>query len=76
MLAAVFQDFYLLNFNIKENIIMGEYESETDDSVMEIIKKVGLKERVSSLPLGLVTPVFRYYDLNGFEPSGGENNRK
>lgn len=75
MLAAVFQDFYLLNFTIKENIIIGEYESKSDDSVMQIVKKVGLEEKASALPLGLATPVFRYYDLNGFEPSGGEQQK-
>ena len=75
MLAAVFQDFQLLNFSIKENIIVSEYDSVPDEDVIEVIKQVGLFEKISSLPLGLSTPVFRYFDLNGFEPSGGEQQK-
>lgn len=75
LLAAVFQDFQLLNFTIKENIITGEYDSVPDDEVNAIIKEVGLEQKVSSLPLGIATPVFRYYDTNGFEPSGGEQQK-
>ena len=75
MLGAVFQDFQLLNFSIKENIIAGDPENVSDDDVMEIIRKVGLQEKVDSLPAGLSTCVFRYYDLNGFEPSSGEQQK-
>ena len=75
LLAAVFQDFQLLGFSIKENIIAGDPESVTDDKVNEIIKEVGLEEKVASLKNGLSTCVFRYYDLNGFEPSGGEQQK-
>ena len=75
LLAAVFQDFELLNFTIKENIIAGEYDSVSDEEVNEIIRKVGLEKKVLSLPLGIATPVFRYYDMNGFEPSGGEQQK-
>lgn len=34
-----------------------------------------IKEKVDSLPQGLMTPVFRYYDQSGFEPSGGEQQK-
>lgn len=75
LLAAVFQDFQLLNFSIKENIVIRENDSIEDESIMSLIEKVGLTEKVKSLPMGLETPVFRYYDLNGFEPSGGEQQK-
>lgn len=75
LLAAVFQDFQLLNFSIKENIVIGEKNSMEDEKILPLIEKVGLSEKVSSLPLGLETPVFRYYDMNGFEPSGGEQQK-
>lgn len=75
LLAAVFQDFQLLGFSIKENIITGDPADVTDEKVNEIIKEVGLSEKVSSLSAGTDTCVFRYYDLNGFEPSGGEQQK-
>lgn len=75
LLAAVFQDFRLLNFSIKENIVLDESDMVEDAELMSLIEKVGLTEKVRSLPLGLATPVFRYYDWNGFEPSGGEQQK-
>jgi ATP-binding cassette subfamily C protein len=75
LLAAVFQDFQLLGFSIKENIITGDPADVSDEKVNEIIKEVGLSEKVSSLSAGTDTCVFRYYDLNGFEPSGGEQQK-
>ena len=42
---------------------------------MPLLEEVGLKDKVDSLLLGLMTPVFRYYDQNGFEPSGGEQQK-
>jgi ATP-binding cassette subfamily C protein len=75
LLAAVFQDFQLLGFSIKENVITGDPADVSDEKVNEIIKEVGLSEKVSSLSAGTDTCVFRYYDLNGFEPSGGEQQK-
>ena len=75
ILSVVFQDFCLLNFSIKENLICDSPDKVSDDKLMNLIKEVGLKEKVDSLSLGLMTPVFRYYDQNGFEPSGGEQQK-
>lgn len=75
LLSVVFQDFCLLGFSIKENIICDKPEKAEDDKLMPLIERVGLREKVDSLPLGLMTPVFRYYDQNGFEPSGGEQQK-
>lgn len=75
LLAVVFQDFQLLNFTIKENIITREFESVPDEPVKKVVDEVGLSEKVDSLELGLATPVFRYYDMRGFEPSGGEQQK-
>lgn len=75
LLAAVFQDFRLLNFSIKENIAIENPDCIKDETLLPLIEQVGLAEKVRSLPLGLETPVFRYYDMNGFEPSGGEQQK-
>ena len=74
-ISAVFQDFCLLNFSIKENIICDRPERVDDEVLVPLIEEVGLKEKVDSLPQGLMTPVFRYYDQSGFEPSGGEQQK-
>ena len=74
-ISAVFQDFCLLNFSIKENIICDRPERVDDEVLVPLIEEVGLKEKIDSLPQGLMTPVFRYYDQSGFEPSGGEQQK-
>ena len=74
-ISAVFQDFCLLNFSIKENIICDRPERIDDEVLVPLIEEVGLKEKVDSLPQGLMTQVFRYYDQSGFEPSGGEQQK-
>ena len=75
ILSVVFQDFCLLNFSIKENLICDRPETVNDSDLIPLLKRVGLKEKVDSLPQGLQTPVFRYYDQSGFEPSGGEQQK-
>ena len=75
LLSVVFQDFCLLGFSIKENIICDCPEKAEDNDLMPLVERVGLKEKVNSLKAGLMTPVFRYYDQSGFEPSGGEQQK-
>ena len=75
LLSVVFQDFCLLGFSIKENIICDRPERAEDKVIMPLIERVGLKDKVDFLPMGLMTPVFRYYDQSGFEPSGGEQQK-
>ena len=75
ILSVVFQDFCLLNFSIKENLICDRPETVSDEDLTPLLSRVGLKEKVDSLPMGLMTPVFRYYDQRGFEPSGGEQQK-
>ena len=75
MLSVVFQDFCLLNFSIKENLICDRPDKVEDEKLLPLLEEVGLKDKVDSLSMGLMTPVFRYYDQNGFEPSGGEQQK-
>ena len=74
-LSVVFQDFCLLGFSIKENLICDRPDKVQDSELMPLVERVGLKDKVDSLPMGLMTPVFRYYDQSGFEPSGGEQQK-
>ena len=68
--STVFQDFSLFDFSLRENLAFdGRAE---DERIMEVIRQVGLEERVNTLPNGLYTHVGRTFDEQGFEPSGGE----
>lgn len=68
-ISAVFQDFKLFAYTLKENILNGDGD---DLSAYEIIKLVGLKEKVDSLPKGVNTLYTKSYDEDGIELSGGE----
>ncbi len=68
--STVFQDFSLFDFSLRENLAFDGRVN--DERIMEVIRQVGLEQRVSTLPNGLDTNVGRTFDEQGFEPSGGE----
>ena len=69
--AAVFQDFKLFNFTVEENISCREAGTDTD-KINEIIRDVGLTEKIAELPHGLKTLIGKAYDKEGVEFSGGQ----
>lgn len=73
-IAAVFQDYKLLAFSIGENITCKE-DYEKDTKVLDLIKEVGLKEKIESLPEGVKSILGKFYDEKGVELSGGERQK-
>ncbi len=73
LFSPVFQDFKLFSFTIKENIALNEDCS--DDELDKLIGKVGLSEKIASLENGTATNLFKAFDENGIEPSGGEQQK-
>ncbi len=71
--SVVFQDFCLLAFSVEDNILLGKEES--GDTVDHVLEKVGLADRIRSFPRGKNTMIFRQFDKNGVEPSGGEQQK-
>jgi len=68
--SVVFQDFKLLAFSVRDNICFGR---EVDDRRMwDAMEKSGLGEVVRKLPLKEDMPLYKVYDENGVEFSGGE----
>jgi len=70
LFSTVFQDFQLFAMPLRDNINL-THKAE-DVQIMTILEDLGLKTRVDSLPRGLNTHVYRNFDPEGFEPSGGE----
>lgn len=71
--SPVFQDFKLFAFSIEDNITL---EREPDENELDrIIEQVGLKEKLDSLEKGKETNLFKAFDENGIEPSGGEQQK-
>lgn len=69
-IAAVFQDYRLFAYTIRENI---ENEITRDvNSLESIIKQVGLEDKIQELPKGFDTRLNKTYDPDGVELSGGQ----
>lgn len=71
MFAVVFQDANLLSYTVSENIT-GRAECTEEDRVWEVIKKVGLENKISEAPKRLQQQVHKYISHEGIEFFGGE----
>ena len=71
--STVFQDFKIYAFTINENITMFE-ESKTQKPE-NILDQLGLLEKIRSQKKGLDTYIYRIYDEDGIELSGGQNQK-
>ena len=69
-LSQIFQDSYLLNGSIEDNIRVGK-ASASDAEVLQAAQQVGLGELVASLPQGMDTQIGE----RGVRLSGGERQR-
>ncbi|MDO4167786.1 MAG: ABC transporter ATP-binding protein, partial [Eubacteriales bacterium] len=70
LFSVVFQDFKIPAFSIGQNVAAAmEYDEER---VTAALKKVGLTERLKHLPQDLDTPLYKDFDQEGVDISGGE----
>lgn len=71
--SSVFQDYKLFSFSIKDNVALAQPMDE--DKVRDVLEYVGLSEKLRRLKNGIDTSVFKNFDEEGFEPSGGEGQK-
>lgn len=74
MFSVVFQDINPLAYSVKENI-SASLENIDDEKVIQSLKKVGLYEKINSLPKGINTSIYKVIDEDGITLSGGENQK-
>ena len=71
--SPVFQDFKLFAFTVRENIAL---DSDcTEKELDTLTEQVGLQEKINTLENGTDTILFKAFDENGIEPSGGEQQK-
>ncbi len=74
--APVFQDFKLFALTLSDNIV---FDKETDEAekkrIAELTELVGLEDFVNKLDKGMDTNIFKFFDEEGIEPSGGEQQK-
>lgn len=73
LFSPVFQDFKLLAFSARENI--AGFDQDGDEELMKLFDMAGMGEKLRSLPDGIDTPIFKGYEENGVELSGGEQQK-
>lgn len=73
LMSVVFQDFNLLAFSVKENIVFDE--EVDDDSVISILKEAGFEQDLNKLPKGIHTPIYKTFEEDGIEFSGGQSQK-
>ncbi len=71
--SVVFQDFKLLAFPIGETIACSEQYDE--EQVWKCLDMVGLKDRVDKMPKGLKQSIYSLYEEDGYDLSGGEEQK-
>ncbi len=70
ILAIVFQDFKLLSYSIRENLSIA-YAIE-EETIVEALAKAGFASDLEKLERGLETVIYKEFDENGVEFSGGQ----
>ncbi|MEG1710195.1 MAG: ABC transporter ATP-binding protein [Clostridia bacterium] len=74
-IAAVFQDFTLFALPIRENITTKSKQTSDDEALTKIIEQVGLTKKLEQLPYGTETYLFKNYDDEAVDMSGGEKQK-
>ncbi len=76
--APVFQDFKLFGFTIAENVLFRDGDERTGEDTKKtaaLLDTVGLGDMVKKQPRGMDAAVYKFFDENGVEPSGGEQQK-
>lgn len=75
LLSVVFQDFKLMAFSIKENIALNDHETSKDEDIKKTLEKVGLEKDIRNLPKGIYTHIYKTFEEDGIEFSGGQSQK-
>lgn len=70
LFSAVFQDFKLFSFSLFDNIALSNERDK--ERAKQCLKLAGFEERLEQLSKGLETSLYKDFDVNGIEISGGE----
>ena len=71
--SIVFQDFKLFSLKLGENVAAGA--SYEEQAVKDALQKAGFADRLAELPEGLDTYLYKDYNENGVNVSGGEGQK-
>ncbi len=70
LFSVVFQDFRLFSFPLGQNVAASE--TVDSDLAKRALEQAGFSQRLKEMPAGLETCLYKDFDENGVEISGGE----
>lgn len=70
LFSVVFQDFKLFSFPLAENVAIGK--NFTPERINQCLENAGFSDRLKDMPAGINTCLYKNFDINGIEISGGE----
>ena len=73
LFAIVFQDFKLLAFPVGENVACSDEYNE--ERVWQCLEMAGVKDRVEEFPKKLKQSIYKLYEKDGIDLSGGEEQK-
>lgn len=73
LFSVVFQDSKIYSFSVGNNVAASEEVNK--ESVIDSLRRAGLTDLLEKLPHGIDTYVYKDFDENGIEISGGEAQR-
>lgn len=74
-IGAVFQEYQLYGTTLAENVIMGDYHEEQEETVLEALRLADFDKKLSRLPNGIMTQMTREFAEEGTMLSGGETQK-
>lgn len=72
LLSVVFQDFKLMAFTVKENIVLKDYENSNNEDIEKALKIGGMEKDILKLPNRINTYIYKTFVEDGIEFSGGQ----
>ncbi len=72
LFSAAFQDHQVIAMSVLDNMTMGIERDGSEERAVEILRKVGLYDKIEALENGIHTVMTREFDDNGAVLSGGQ----
>lgn len=73
LFSVVFQDFKLMAFSVEENVASSDILDE--EKVWQSLENAGIRERVEEMPKKLKQTIYKLYEKEGMDISGGEEQK-
>lgn len=74
-LSVLFQDFKLFSLTVKENLVLQDNIKIDDNEIIKILKLMGLENRILNSKKQLNSYLFKNFENDGVELSGGESQK-